>query len=518
MFRQRGITTILATAALALVTALPAAAQLPEGFTARNIGDGDGSTTVENGKWTVRGQGADLWGNDNDHFHFVARPVTGDGNITARLLGTRDGHAEDGWEKVGAMIRENDTQGSPHATTYMSNRGGGLYFMWREEQDGATREFPGFAPRRFPIHLRTQRVGNEFSGYYSWDGVFWNYTTTQNVSMGETANFGLHAMSHDPELMMTTEWDNVSVNPGQTQVYGLQACSNENGVLLTWKPLKGAQSYNIYRGPAGVALADLKQDQLQKINADTVAQASYSDTGDALAPGARFVYAVSAVSNGQEGPLTVLASGKAGPAAPPAGFNYTVIGDNSEGDCAVGSVGVSVDANGVITMRSGGHDIWDDGDDFTFLHQKVSGNFRITVTMLQNPTATSSWSKAGPMIREKLTRGSRNAMLEVTGFEGVQAQFRAEEDSFSETAGDRALQWYEQRDAFEKGAIHLRLTREGDTITPEYSLDGTNFEWAGDPIEIADLANELEVGVAHTSHQTGRISEVRFRDIKIEKL
>jgi regulation of enolase protein 1 (concanavalin A-like superfamily) len=421
------------------------------------------------------------------------------------------------------MIRENDTQGSPHATTYMSNRGSGVYFMWRSDQDVDTQEIPGFARRQFPLWLRTQRVGNEFSGFVSNDGVLWTYTSTQTVTMGEKANFGLHEMSHEDGVLSTSEWDNVSVNPGQTQVYGLSACGNDNGVLLQWKALKGAESYNIYRGPADATVESLKRDQLQKINADAVPGASYTDMGDTLTPGAKFVYAVAPVIGGQEGALTVVSAGRPGPQKTPEGFTYSVIGENKEGECALGSVGVTVDANGVITMRSGGHDIWDDGDDMTFLHKKVSGNFRITVTMLTLPSATSSWSKAGPMIRETVDRGSRHGFMAALGYEGAVASWRSEKDGGSASTdsenAERALQWNEARDAVANGkTLFLRLTRNGDTITPEYSLDGTEFKSGLGPITISGLANEVEVGVAHTSHDTARISEVKFRDIKIEPL
>jgi hypothetical protein len=121
------------------------------------------------------------------------------------------------------------------------------------------------------------------------------------------------------------------------------------------------------------------------------------------------VYCVAAVINGRQGPLTAIVAGKPGPRTRPFGFDdeYSIIGDNSEGDCGVGSVGTDFDeGTGAITMRSGGEDIWCGADDFTFLHRRVSGDFRVTVKMLTEPTATSPWSKAGPMIREDLSRGA----------------------------------------------------------------------------------------------------------------
>jgi regulation of enolase protein 1 (concanavalin A-like superfamily) len=524
MFKQRGIAASIAAVALALMICLPALAQqLPEGFKSRDIGAPGvpGTAKFENGKFTVQGSGADLAGTADDQFHFVSQEVTGDGTIVARIVSTT-GVAAGGRQKHGAMIRENDTPGSPHASTYLSYRGTGAYFIWRESQDGDTQEIAGYAAPVVPLWLRTQRVGNELSGFISYDGQIWLPTSSQNVSMAEKANFGIHVMSHDNAQLDTVEFDNVAVLPGVTAVSGVQACGNDNGVLLQWKPLKGAQSYNVYRGPEGVDIRAAKADQLQKINADIVSQGSFTDNSSGLRAGGRYVYAVAAVTNGQEGPRVAVLAGKPGPSTPPAGFNYTVIGENAEGECAQGSTGVVMDANGVITMRSGGHDIWDDGDDCTFLHQKVSGNFRITVSMLQMPTATNSWAKAGPMVRETVDRGSRQVLFAALGQEGAVVSWRLETDGGSASTDSegngRALDWNTARDAVAKGPLYLRLTRQGDTITPEYSFDGTTFQRGSDPVTVTGLNAELEVGVGHTSHDTTRISEVRYRDIKIEKL
>lgn len=525
MSKQRSFSTFLASATLALVVSLPAAAQLPAGFTARDIGEpgAAGSTTVVDGKFSIKGAGADLWGNDSDHFQFVSKEVTGDGNITARLLGTTGGHVEDGWEKVGAMIREDFDQDSAHATTYMSNRNGGVYFMWREAKAEATQEKAGFAQRRFPIWLRTQRQGNEFTGYFSLDGQLWSPTITRTVTMGAKANFGLHEMSHEDGVLSTSEWDNVAVNAGQIQITGLQACANANGVLLTWRPLAGAASYNVLRGPAGADLASIKMDQLAKINTDSVAQASYSDTGDSLAAGARHVYAVAPVmADGTQGPLTAVTSGKVGPPTPPAGFTFTAFGQHKEGDCETGSIGVSQDANGVITLRGGGFDLWDSTDHAVFLHQKVAGNFRASVTLLDAPLAITLATKGGLMVREDLSGGGRHVMATLRA-DGVRTQFRTEKAG-DVSEGDFVIDWMGVRDQLAKGGpIHLRVTRNGATITTEYSLDGTTFQAINDPVELAGLTSEVEVGIGLTARDRdepilNRITEMRFRDLKIEKL
>jgi hypothetical protein len=60
-------------------------AALPEGWSNRDIGTTGGSASEIQGTWTVRGDGADVWGH-SDAFHFVYRTLSGNGEITARAV------------------------------------------------------------------------------------------------------------------------------------------------------------------------------------------------------------------------------------------------------------------------------------------------------------------------------------------------------------------------------------------------------------------------------------------------
>lgn len=123
----------MATLALTLAVAAPARAQLPSGFTAKDIGDPGavGSTRVENGVWTIQGSGADIW-DSADSFHFAYTEVKGDGSISARILGTDGG--DPSWVKAGLMIRENDTPGARNVMLEMTT-GNGIEWQWRQEAD-----------------------------------------------------------------------------------------------------------------------------------------------------------------------------------------------------------------------------------------------------------------------------------------------------------------------------------------------------------------------------------------------
>jgi len=525
MYNQRGIATLFVTLGLALAVAFPAAAQLPEGFTGKAVGGASGTVEVKEGKFTIKGSGADL-DLEADSFYFVSRELTGDGNITARLTRVADG-PESGDEKVGVMIREDFDPGSAHATVHETNNNFGLNLRWRDTKGGETTREQGYAPRVFPIYLRVQRAGNSFTGYHSFDGQSWVPTKTVTVTMGAKANFGLAVSSNDDAAQMTAEFDNVAVNAGQVQVAGLKACGNDRGVLLTWQPVPGAASYNVYRGAPGVPLSSAKLEQLARINTDAVAQASYTDLSDAIQSGARQVYGVAPVmADGKEGPMTVVLGGKGGtPPSPLPGFTFTVFGTHREGDCTQGSsVGAFVDpATNIVTLRGGGFDFWSGGEHSVFLSQKVAGNFRATVQILGFPLGVNPCcGKAGLFVRENLTRNARyvGAALRT---DGLRQQRRDDSSPTNDSEGGFILDRDAARAVLNNGPIWMRVERTGDDIATLYSIDGTTFEPIDDPYTLPSLPQEVEVGLqlgARDRDQPiqNRLSEAYFRDLKIEKL
>jgi hypothetical protein len=301
MFVQRSIWTLFATVALALVVAVPARAQtgqnLPAGFTAKDIGDPGavGSTVVDaNGVWTIKGAGADLWGPDNDDFQFAYTPVTGDGVIIARYLSAEGGHET--WIKNGVMIRANDSKGSPHVITEMRSVGSGCSFHWRDQQDmdsGDNGAVPGFEAGKFPIWMMTQRVGNDFSGFLSYDGKFWTQIGSRTVQMPATALFGICVMSHIDGELMTAKFDNVRALPGVGVVTGGRGAATDKQALFVWNPVKNAVGYLVYRG-ADVATA-------QPVNATPQTDTSFYESADGGLN--KLIYGVTPVFMGADGKL-----------------------------------------------------------------------------------------------------------------------------------------------------------------------------------------------------------------------
>jgi hypothetical protein len=504
--QYRGFLRLAAVAAATILAALPALGQLPAEFAAKDIGlpSAAGSTAVDgSGVFTIKGSGLDIWDTE-DHFQFAYRPVRGDGSITARILSAEGGHET--WHKAGPMIRASDASGARNALLYMSS-GEGLEYQWRKADDQPTFIQRDIAPRQFPTYLRVQRVGNELAGFASKDGRLWQpLTVAITIPMEAEALFGLAVTSHEDGELTTATFDQVTVQPGLVSPTNVQGSGGDRSVLLTWKPLPNAVGYTIYRGSA-----DATSDRLTKLTAEPITTASYTDTAEGLVNGTPALYAVTPVYRVADGTLAEGAATAlvATPVAPPTGFAGTSL---IEGTTNSGSVAYDA-ATGAITIRASGGDIWDAGDQGYFLNQAIEGDFQITARLLAGPSNTSGWAKAGPMIRESLDPGARSAMIYATPANGVAFQWReitSEHTALAQVVDAASL----------KLPIVLRLTRQGNTISSEFSTDdGATFNAAAEPfIYEAGLPARLYVGLAATAHTSRQVTEARFNGLEVKKL
>jgi regulation of enolase protein 1 (concanavalin A-like superfamily) len=417
------------------------------------------------------------------------------------------------------MIRQDDRPGSPAFSYHMTKQA--LPSRSLEYNLAATSRLAPESDSRFlgpvgPVAnkqpnlvLRLQRVGSEIAGFYSRDGSLWvqaNFAPQSLASLPEQALFGLAVTSQRQGALAIGQLDQVSVQPGSVSVYGIQACGGDKAVLLQWRPLKNAVGYNVYRGPAGAA-----REALVKLNAERVAGASFTDNSKGLANGTPATYAVAAIvagagGNPVEGPLVALT---ATPVAAPAGVMGCSINEGLK------SGGAAFDpATGEITLRGTGLFVFDTFDQLYFLSQPVEGDAQNTVQARTRPTLVNDWARAGLMIRESLDPGARHLTLWVTRSRGLVVQWRPTSD------GNASPEVTAVTHAALRPPITLRLTRRGNTVTPEYSIDdGTTFQPAGRPITFdPPLARMLHVGLAITAAHRSAINSARFSLPEVKKL
>jgi len=157
-----------------------------------------------------------------------------------------------------------------------------------------------------------------------------------------------------------------------------------------------------------------------------------------------------------------------------------------------------------ITMTAGGVDIWGTADEFHFAYKRLSGEGSIAAKVV-SITNTDPWAKAGVMIRNSLDADSAHAIVVVTPGNGVAFEYRAAAggDSLEEAvqAEITAPQW-------------VRLTRNGNNFTAEYSANGSSWELLGVPITIPMLA-DVYVGLCLTSHNVDATCTAEFSNVTL---
>lgn len=180
---------------------------LPAPWSSQDIGNvgAPGSAALSGGTFTVCGSGADIWG-ASDAFRFVSQPLTGDGQITARVGSLTN---TDAWAKAGVMIRESMAADSKFAMT-VTTPSNGTTFQYRTSTSGGATLRPGqmVGP---PAWVRVSRSGDTFAGYVSTDGANWTSIGSVDIPMSPGVYVGLGVTSHNDAATACASVDSVAL-------------------------------------------------------------------------------------------------------------------------------------------------------------------------------------------------------------------------------------------------------------------------------------------------------------------
>ncbi|HEY3566406.1 MAG TPA: alkaline phosphatase family protein [Thermoanaerobaculia bacterium] len=176
-----------------------------------------GHASLGSGVYTVTAGGTDIW-DTADAFHYVYRPLSGDGTIVADISGLSlpPGAA---FSLAGVMIREKLTANSIHATMMITTQGKAK-FRRRTTEGGITdSDGPSTGSTYPPRWLKLTRVGNDFSAYISSDGAAWTQVfTTQTIPMAANVYIGFLALRNGAGTPATTaSFQSVSLLPPSWQ-------------------------------------------------------------------------------------------------------------------------------------------------------------------------------------------------------------------------------------------------------------------------------------------------------------
>ncbi len=162
-------------------------------------------TRLPNG-FAVSGGGSDI-GGTADQMQFSYQLRTGNFDVKARIESLDLANL---WAKAGLVAREDLTAGSRFAGALATPSLSGCFFQSRDPA-GGNASLTGSFPVNYPATwLRLQRVGNQFTGYASYDGQVWTQLGTVNIAMAGTVYFGLAASSHNTGQLATAQFRDVA--------------------------------------------------------------------------------------------------------------------------------------------------------------------------------------------------------------------------------------------------------------------------------------------------------------------
>ena len=227
-------------------------------------------------------------------------------------------------------------------------------------------------------------------------------------------------------------------------------------------------------------------------SADANSYKQFHSSEDAVAsvrPALRVVYTTGTASAGE----VAAPSG-----ALPSGWTSRDIG-------AVGAAGGATYADGRYAVSASGRDIWDAADEFRFTYRALTGNGEV-IARVEAIQPVDPWTKAGVMMRESLTAGSRHASMFASGSKGLAFQRRTATGQLStHTSGGTGTspRW-------------VRLTRVGSDFTAYHSWDGTNWTRVGSAT--IPMADTIYVGLAVVSHLDGVLAGAAFTNMAVNAL
>jgi glucose/arabinose dehydrogenase/regulation of enolase protein 1 (concanavalin A-like superfamily) len=531
----------------------------PEPWESTDIGERTqlGLSSFDDGEFTVTGAGWDVW-DATDEFHFVHRPLVGDGSITARLTSQE---ATNPWAKAGIMVKEAAEEGATYAAVAVTPENG-AHFQADFGTDGG-----GFAYTEGEAWLRLTRTGDEFTAELSADGEAWTVIGSAAVPMSANAQVGLFSTAHDNTQFSTAVFDSVEVaaaDPGLTcedvgdpAIAGSGSFDPNGTATLTaagddiWGDAD--QFHYCHRTLEGdgeiiarvVSLEDTNDWAKAGVMVKTAPEEG-ADYAAVMATAAEGVHFQTGFDTDVDGPdtaapvwLRLVREGSQVTAyhspdglawepfasttlAGPATFGlFATSHDGSEAGTAVfDSVAVydaapevpepwtcedvgeprmpgdAVFSGGTVTIVGAGDDVWGDADQFHYCHQPLEGDGQITARVVSQED-TDDWAKAGVMVKAAPEEGAEYALLGVTPANGVHLQSGFDTDVSGTEAG--APMW-------------LRLSRTGDTVTASWSADGVVWSAFG----TVDLAGGAVVGLFVTSHDGSDPGAVVFDSITVE--
>ena len=158
---------------------------------------------------------------------------------------------------------------------------------------------------------------------------------------------------------------------------------------------------------------------------------------------------------------------------------------------------------GTFTVTGSGADIWNEADEFHYVHRELSGPGSI-IAKVESIENTHNWAKAGVMIRDSLDADSAHGIMLVSAAQGVAFQRRsiAGQSTIGTTeAGIGAAYW-------------VKIERDiGGMMSASHSADGISWTPLGN--EMITMNMPAYVGLAVTSRDADAICQAVFSNVQV---
>ncbi len=179
----------------------------------------------------VQASGADIWGTA-DEGHFVYQPLTGDGEMVARVASLQNTNA---WAKAGVMFRASTAANSQQVFMLVSPTSG--ISLQRRLATGGSSSSTTITGVAAPCWVRLVKSGTTFTASYALDqdgvpAAWLPLGAPLTIDMGPTVLRGLAATSHADGTLATATFDNVSGPPnvGGNRALSVTPAPDANGV------------------------------------------------------------------------------------------------------------------------------------------------------------------------------------------------------------------------------------------------------------------------------------------------
>jgi beta-galactosidase len=308
------------------------------------------------------------------------------------------------------------------------------------------------------------------------------------VNLGYTDNNVTNLTTY--YYVVTANGNGTSLNSAEVRaapsaiVSGLTANVVNSQVQLQWNTNSGTTGYNVKRslvssGPYTTIAAN-------------VGATNYTDA--AVSSCLTYYYVVTITNAGNESLPSAEVSATLLGALPPQ-FTSADIG-------AVGLAGSASFCGGQFTVAGSGADIWGTNDACQFVYVSVPTStnceIRARVVSISN---SDGWAKAGVMIREALTAGSRNAYAAISYGNNATFQYRTGTNGTTANAAATGV-----------APCWVRLTRTNNLFRAYVSTDGTTWN-AFSSLSTIAMGTNAYVGLAVTAHNSALLNSSVFDNV-----